>query len=91
MSDISERVTEFCFNNDISVKLEDFDSAFIGYIKGFEGAENIACYDYEACIQCLMSYRMERDDAIIYIEHNILPLFDEYSQNRPQFLVKYRG
>jgi hypothetical protein len=51
---------------------DGMDAALIGYRIGFGIDKNIAAYDYEKCVQCLVDEGMEYEDAVEFLEYNTL-------------------
>lgn len=51
---------------------DGLDAALIGYRIGFGIDKNIAVYDYEKCVQCLVDEEMEYEDAVEFLEYNTL-------------------
>lgn len=63
---------------------DGFDEALIGIVRQF--SRHLALYDYRACVRILQSQGMTEEDAVEYMEFNVLggwvgthtPLFVDY-------------
>lgn len=51
---------------------DGLDDAIVGYRVGFGIDKNIAVYNYEKCVQCLVNEGMSDEEAIEYLEYNTL-------------------
>ena len=48
---------------------KEFEDALIGYTNG---ANLVAVYDYDMCVHILMEYNMTYEQAIEYMEYNVV-------------------
>lgn len=67
--------------------LEDttYDAALVGPVqRPCQGY--VACYDYDKCVECLMAEGMSHEDAIEWMEYNVVSAF--VGDHTPVFLVK---
>lgn len=64
---------------------DGFEGAFIGVVRSF-GSQPKACYDYDKCIEVLMSRdKMSHEDAVEFFEYNVAGAYvGEYT---PAFLL----
>lgn len=65
---------------------DGFDSAIIGVIR-CKGRPDVVCYDYEKCVEILISDgSLDRAAAIDYLEFNVTDAY--LGEGTPAFLVK---
>ncbi len=61
---------------------EGFEKAFLGHLRIFN--KTIACYDINKCIEILVEDNMSQEEAIEYLEFNVLDAY--VGEHTPAFL-----
>lgn len=65
---------------------DGFEKAFIGIVES-NGAAPKACYDYDGCIEVLMSRdKMSYEDAVEFFDFNVAGAY--VGEHTPAFLVR---
>lgn len=83
---LAELNPEMMFLGD-SIEDTTYDKALIGSVqKPCQGF--VACYDYNKCVECLMKNGMDREDALEWMETNVVSAY--VGENGPVFFMAHQ-